>query len=82
VDPVRELGRQSAPTVQQPQIFRHFGVVQSSTAGPPASVTVTLSGSSTSTAGIRYLASYTPTNGDTVLILRAGGDLVCIGKLA
>lgn len=57
-------------------------VVASHTAGPPASVGITLGGSSTVVTGVRYLASYTPADGDTVWVLRNGGDLLVLGKLA
>jgi hypothetical protein len=32
--------------------------------------------------GVRYLASYTPTSGDTVLAIAYGTDKVIIGKIA
>lgn len=58
------------------------GVVVAHTAGPPASMTVTLGGSSTQIAGVRYLGWYSPVNGDTVWCLRWGAGLVSLGKLA
>lgn len=49
----------------------------------PNSVDVQLDGSSTTTAGVRYLAGYTPTVNDYVLIARLNlTDRVVLGKLA
>lgn len=43
-------------------------------------VTVTWPSGST-TAGVHYLASYSPNVSDTVFILEQGGDLLIIGEL-
>jgi hypothetical protein len=55
----------------------HFGVVVSHQTGPPNSLTVLLDGA-TGTAnqvpGVRYLASYSPTAADTVVVLLLGAD--------
>lgn len=59
-----------------------YGVVTAIAAGPPASLTITLAGSSTSIAGVRYLSSYGPVVNDTVEILQSGSDLLVIGTLA
>lgn len=48
----------------------------------PASVDLNLDGSATVTPTIRYLASYTPTVGDVVLVGRYGTDRVALGTLA
>ncbi len=45
------------------------------------SVTLTLAGSSTSIAGVAYMANYTPTAGDTVIVWHVGSDLVVAGGL-
>lgn len=52
----------------------------------PNTVDCYLDGATTLTTGIRYLASYTPTVGDTVVLCRhitqAGQDRWVLGKLA
>lgn len=55
-----------------------FGEVQSTEVG---SVTVTVGGSTTQVAGILYLKSYTPTVGDTVMMVTDGEDLVILGAI-
>ena len=67
---------------QNSRIAIHQAVVQSSTAGPPASVTIRLSGDTTNISGIRYLSSYSPTNSDVVFCLINAGDIFVLGKLA
>lgn len=59
-----------------------WAVVQSSSAGPPKIVTIEVGGNSSEPIDARYLASYTPTNGDTVLLYQQGKDRVVLGKLA
>ncbi len=68
-----------------------WGVVDSISAGPPPSVdlyldgTQTLSNTAYLTKGVRYLAGYVPTVGDTVIVQRglkrSASDRVVIGKL-
>lgn len=48
--------------------------------GPPKSVDIVLGGDPRP--GCRYLASYTPTVGDSVRVLQSGGDLLVLGNLA
>ena len=64
-----------------PQIRLRQGVVQSTSAGPSPTATVTIGGSSTSIAGVRMLGSYTPTATDVVQILQNGTDLLILGTL-
>lgn len=63
----------------------HWGVV-SATGSGPASVSVKLRGASSATPGVRYLAGYAPTVGDTVAVLVVptgeGVDYLCLGKTA
>lgn len=59
---------------------RHQGVVQTVDAGN--TVTIKVDGGSTNISNIRYLASYTPTVGDTVEIIGHDNDLYILGKLA
>ena len=59
-----------------------WGVVSSIQTGPPQSLTLTLAGSSTTVAGIRYLSSYSPTVGDTVVCSKYGTDLVVLGGMS
>jgi len=56
-----------------------FGQVSASAVG---SVSVTVAGSSTVVAGVKYLASYTPVVNDTVVMLTDGVDVLVIGKTA
>lgn len=52
----------------------------------PASLTCTFDGNTTNVAGVRYVASYTPTANDVVFGLRTptahGSDVIILGKLA
>lgn len=48
------------------------------TAATSTTATITLGGASLS--GVNMLASYTPTVGDTVLVLQAPGVLIIVGK--
>lgn len=59
-----------------------WAVVQSLQAGPPASLTLRMGGDATDVPGVRYLAAYSPTAGDTVAVLLAAGDLLVLGRLA
>ena len=54
----------------------------SATHTSPNTVDLYLDGSSTLTAGVRYLASYTPAVNDVVLVGRYGADRFVLGKLA
>lgn len=59
-----------------------MGVVQSVQIGPPPSATVTLAGSSTSVAGLRFFSRASPVAGETVYLAQIGTDLVIVDKLA
>lgn len=48
------------------------------TASTSTTATITLGG--TSLAGVPMLTSYTPTNGDTVLVLQTRGTLIILGR--
>ena len=50
--------------------------------GATSTITVRLGGSTVDVPGVRYLASYSPTVSDRVMVLRAGGDLLVLGDLA
>lgn len=52
-----------------------------STAVPPT-LGVQISGDTTEIPGIRYIDSYAPEVGDTVLIIKQGTDLVALGEIA
>lgn len=58
-----------------------WGVVNAAHTAPNT-VDVLLDGSTVATLEIRYLAGYTPTVGDTVLVGRMGSDRWVFGKLA
>lgn len=51
-------------------------------AGPPASVTIKISGDTSTITGIRYLSSYSPSTSDIVFCLINKGDILVLGKLA
>jgi hypothetical protein len=74
-DLARELERQPAGATLS------WGVIAAVSAGPPKTVSVNVSGSTTATTGIRYLASYTPTVGDVVVMVANGPDLLVIGSI-
>jgi hypothetical protein len=67
---------------QNSRIAIHQAVVQAVVAGPPASLTIRLSGDATDLTGIRYLSSYSPTTSDVVFCLINAGDIFVLGKLA
>lgn len=51
--------------------------------GSPPTVTLNISGdTTTSIAGVRFIDSYTPVVGDTVLILKQGADIMVLGHIA
>jgi hypothetical protein len=58
------------------------GVVNAVAAGPPPTLTVTLSAGSVQLTGVRYFASYSPVVGDTVWLEQNGTDLIATGILA
>ncbi len=71
----KALSRRGRPFMQ--------ATVQSVQTGPPHSLTVQVEGSSVNVPGVRYLASYSPTVGDTVwCALIDGRDLLVLGVLA
>lgn len=46
------------------------------------SVTITIGGSTATVAGVKYLASYSPTTNDAVWMLSDGRNVIILGKLA
>lgn len=70
------------PTPSNPTLRMVWASVVSIQTTPHNSLTIKVQGASTTTAGIRYDASYSPTVGDTVWGLWNGADLVVLGKLA
>lgn len=77
-----------AMTAGGPGTIEHpaqWGTVSAVHTGPPKTVDVMLDGSTTATLALRYLAAYTPTVNDYVLVLRGTGgvsDRVVVGTLA
>lgn len=65
---------------QNSRIAIHQAVVQASVVGPPATLTIRLSGDTTDLTGIRYLASYKPKVNDVVFCIINAGDIFVIGK--
>lgn len=78
---LRELADLLLPKPGKGPVWRQWAVV-TATAASPNSLTIRLSGGTATVAGVRYLASYTPTVNDVVLVDQDGTDLVVLGKLA
>lgn len=80
-DPIRELVDEMLDATRTPGPQLRQGVVTATATGPNR-VTIKLGGSTVAIAGVRYLASYSPTVNDTVFVLANGVDLLVLGKLA
>lgn len=65
-----------------PATLRKGTVASIESTGTPPTVTVTLSGSTTTIPGVRYLDSYAPVVGDTVVFLKQTSDVLIIGQIA
>jgi hypothetical protein len=65
-----------APITNAPKHEIVWAMVDSVQVGPPKTLTIFLSGSSTSTAGVSYASSYVPEVGDYVMCSKFGTDLV------
>lgn len=76
------IKKSKTPITNAPKTDFPWGVVESIQAGPPQTLTLYLSGAPTTIAGVRYLASYAPTEGDTVLCRHYGTDLIVLGGTA
>jgi len=63
-------------------VGRQYGVIVSTQGGTPPTVTITLAGSSTPIAGVRYELGYSPNVADTVIIDHVGTDVIVAGALA
>lgn len=59
----------------------HWGEVTNVVTSPAHSLSIKLSGSDTAVSGIKYLKSYSPANGDIVLVACFRGDMVVLGEL-
>lgn len=70
-----------APLTNAPSHKVVWATVASIQPGPPQSLTLNVSGNSNAVAGIRYLSTYNPRVGDTVMCSKYGGDLVVIGGM-
>ena len=68
----------------QQNIPRHsieYGVISVIDVGPPVTLEVNVGGAAVASKGIRYLSSYVPTVGDTVMMSWYGTDLVVLGSI-
>lgn len=74
---LRRIAAELAP--RQSSMRLRSGVVVSDETG---TVTITVGGSTVEIPGIKHLASYSPTPGDTVYMLTDGFDVLILGKLA
>lgn len=63
-------------------VSRRQAVVTAVSVGPPASVSIQIAGDTDTISGVRYLASYTPSVGDTVWVDVQDSDPIVIGRLA
>lgn len=76
-----QLQAMAAPS--GPQLSVSQGVITAwAPSTTPPTVSLTLSGSATPIAGVRYAASYTPNVGDTVQVLKQGGQLLVLCRIA
>lgn len=65
-----------------PATFRKGVIASISSTATPPTVSVTLSGDTTEISGVRFIDSYGPTVGQTVLIGKQGADIWIIGHIA
>ncbi len=65
-----------------PATLRKGTVSSIESTGTPPTVTVTLSGSTTTIPGVRYLDSYAPVVNDVVIFLKQTSDVLIIGQIA
>lgn len=71
--------RDPRPSVTSPELKLRQGVIDAVGSGD---VDVTVGGSDVVITGVAYLASYSPTQGDTVWMLQNGSDLLVLGDQA
>lgn len=71
-----------AATPQTGQVSFIQGVVTAISAGPPPTLSMTLSGDTQVFTGFRYLQSYTPTVGDVVTVVKQNNSLLVVGCIA
>lgn len=77
----QELAKPQIPF--DPTTIRKGVVTAFNSGGSPPTVTLNISGdTTTSVAGVRFIDSYSPTIGDTVLIIKQGADIVVLGHVA
>lgn len=82
---IRELATvlQRPPYAFQPATIRKGSILSHDSAGTPPTVGIAISGDTTTTIpGVRYLDSYTPVIGHTVLLIKQGTDMVVLGHIA
>lgn len=82
---IRALAQQLAksPYSFEPATFRKGIVASISPNSSPPTLTLNMSGDETvSVAGVRWLDSYAPQVGDTVLVLKQGPDILAVGHIA
>ena len=84
IDRVAGAIRKSAakPLPNEPGVKLTWGVVSALNTGPPLSLDVKIEGSASANTKVRYLSSYSPTVGDTVMCTWHGRDLVVVGAMA
>lgn len=82
---IRELATEIAKQAVldfDPATIRKGTVSSIASAAVPPTLGVQISGDTTEIPGIRYVDSYAPEVGDTVLIIKQGTDLVALGEIA
>lgn len=82
---IRELAAEIAKQTLldfDPATLRKGTVSSIASTSVPPTLGVQISGDTTEIPGIRYIDSYAPEAGDTVLIIKQGTDLVALGEIA
>ncbi|WP_158708810.1 hypothetical protein [Streptomyces sp. NRRL S-920] len=82
---IRELAAEIAKQTLlafDPATLRKGTVSSIASAAAPPTLGVQISGDTTEIPGVRYIDSYAPEVGDTVLIIKQGTDLVALGEIA
>ncbi|AZM51754.1 hypothetical protein DMA15_03475 [Streptomyces sp. WAC 01529] len=82
---IRELATEIAKQTLlafDPATLRKGTVSSIASTSAPPTLGVQISGDTTEIPGIRYVDSYAPVVGDTVLVIKQGTDLVALGEIA
>lgn len=78
-DRLARASRRSGGGNRTPALSLRQGAIVSAGSG---TCTITIGGDSTPVPGVRHLASYSPTSGDSVFLAMNDDDVIVLGKLA